>query len=175
MRDSRGYSLAELAVVVALLATGTMLAAPSFSALLDSERVTAASNRLVAEIQQARLGAVARGQRVVICGSSDGNECNGTSDWSAGTLRFEDADRDFAHDPGETVTGIIPGSDLNGLRVGSTAGRKTLGFNPDGLTAGSNQTLHVCSRHRPEWRRIIVNKAGRPRTSRPGNGQSCPP
>jgi len=175
MRDSFGYSLVELTFVLALLAIGAVLAAPSFSALLDSERVVAASNRLVVEIQQARLGAVASGRRVVICGSSDGRNCNGSSDWSMGTLRFEDADRDFAHDPGETVTGVVPASDLNGLRVGSTAGRRSLGFNPDGLTSGANQTLHICSLRGPEWRRIIINMAGRPRTSRPETGRICPP
>jgi len=112
---------------------------------------------------------------VVLWGGSDCQIRKGTPDWSGGTLRFEVSARDFAHDPDETVTGVIPGSDLNGLRVGGTAGRRTLGFNPDGLTAGTNQTLHVCSLHRPEWRKIIINKAGRPRTSRPETGQICPP
>jgi len=143
--------------------------------LLGPGRGTAEGNGAVAEIHRAGLGAVSSGHRVVICGSADGQNCNGSSDWSAGTLRFEDADRDFTHDPGESVTGVVPASDLNGLRVGSTAGRRSLGFNPDGLTSGANQTLHVCSLRGPEWRRIIINMAGRPRTSRPETGRICPP
>lgn len=174
MPRPHGYSLVELAVVVTLLAMGVVLAVPSFTGLLDAQRVVAANNRLVAEIQQARLGAVASGQRVVICGSVDGTTCAGRSDWSGGTLRFEDVDRDSRRDPDESVTGIIPASDLQGLRVGSTAGRRSLGFNPDGLTAGANQTVYICSVRGPEWRRIVINFAGRPRTARPEKGKSCP-
>jgi len=175
MRDSLGYSLVELAVVVALLATGVVMAAPSFTALLESERVTAASNRLVVEIQQARLGAVSSGHRVVICGSADGQNCNGSSEWSAGTPRVEDADRDFTPRPGEGVTGVRPAIDRNGLRLATTPCRRNRGINRRRLTSGANQTLHVCSLRGPEWRRIIINMAGRPRTSRPETGRICPP
>lgn len=174
MRLDHGFTLVELVMVVVALGLAAMLAAPSFSSLLESERLTAISNRLVSEIQQARLGAVASGRRVVICGSNDGEQCSGSPDWSYGTLRFEDRNRNFRHDAGETVTGIVPAADLNGLRVASTPGRPTLGFNPNGLAAGSNQTLRVCSRKRQQWRQIVVNIAGRPRTARPAKGSICP-
>ena len=175
MRPLRGYTLVELATVLALVGIAAVLAVPSFTSLLESERVTAASNRLVAEIQQARLGAVSSGRRVVICGSNDAERCNDSPDWSGGTLRFEDTNRNSSHDAGEPVTGIVPASDLAGLRVASTAGRRTLAFNPNGLAAGANQTLRVCSLKRQEWRQIVINIGGRPRTARPAKGSICPP
>jgi type IV fimbrial biogenesis protein FimT len=175
MPPFRGFTLIELATVIALAGIAALLALPSFASLLESERVTAASNRLVAEIQLARLGAVASGRRVVICGSIDGLQCSSSADWSGGTLRFEDVNRNFGHDAGEPVTGIIPASDLQGLRVASTAGRRSLAFNSDGLAAGANQTLRICSLKRQEWRQIVINIAGRPRTARPAKGSICPP
>ncbi len=174
MPETHGFTLPELVIVLAVSAIGLAIAAPSFSSLLDSQRLVGTSNRLLVEIQSARFLAVHRNSRATVCGSDDGETCNGSANWSSGTLTFIDTDRNGRRDPSEPTERRLQADELNGLQVGTSNGRKTLAFTPAGFTAGSNLTLHICARNRPEWRQIIINLAGRSRVTRPSESMICP-
>lgn len=172
-RGQRGFTLAELLMAMAIAAILLAVAAPSFSQFLASQRLVGASNRLLVEIQTARMLAVHRNSRVGLCGSIDGERCTGSTDWSSGTLTFVDINHNGQRDPSEPATRRVDGTELDGLRVTTSSGRVVLAFNPDGFTAGSNLTLRICARERPEWRQIIVNLAGRSRVNRPAGPVDC--
>ncbi|AZZ94364.1 prepilin-type N-terminal cleavage/methylation domain-containing protein [Hahella sp. KA22] len=57
----KGFTLVELMVVIAILAITLVLGLPSFSNLIDSNRVTANTNTLVGALNLARMEAVNRG------------------------------------------------------------------------------------------------------------------
>jgi type IV fimbrial biogenesis protein FimT len=175
MRTTYGFTLPELIVAMAISAVLLAMATPSFSRLAQSQRLVATSNQLLAQIQAARLLAVHRNARVVICGSADGERCSGTPDWSNGTLSFVDANRDGQHTAGESVSRFLSAEELNDLHVRSTIGRPVLAFSPDGHTAGGNLTLQICAPDRQQWRQIVVNLAGRSRVNRPATAVVCPP
>ena len=63
----KGFSLVELLVVVAILGVLAGLAAPSFTSLIRSNRLTAAANDLLGAVALARSEALKRAQRVVLC------------------------------------------------------------------------------------------------------------
>lgn len=168
-----GFTLAELMVAMAIAATVLALAAPSFSQFIASQRLVGASNRLLVEIQAARMLAVHGNSRVGLCGSSDGERCTGSTDWSSGTLTFVDSNQNGQRDPSEPVARRMDAADLGGLRVKTSSGRTVLAFNPSGFAAGSNLTLQICAPGRPEWRQIIINLAGRSRVNRPAGPVNC--
>lgn len=60
MESSRGFTLVELMIVIALIAIISGIAVPSYQAMMESNRQTSARNSLVGALQLARSEAVAR-------------------------------------------------------------------------------------------------------------------
>ena len=92
----KGFSLVELLVVVAILGVLAGLAAPSFTSLIRSNRLTAAANDLVGAVALARSEALKRAQRVVLCTSLDSATCDNSASWGDGWIVFLDSDNNSA-------------------------------------------------------------------------------
>lgn len=114
MRYSRAFTLIELMITLAILATLLAIAAPSFRDLIQSNRTQTIANDLTTALQFARSEAVKRGVRVDIC-RRNLNVCADAADWGNGwlvkvnggaVLRVWEAvgDQDSVTGPGETLT-----------------------------------------------------------------------
>jgi type IV fimbrial biogenesis protein FimT len=71
----RGFSLVELMVTITVMAILLAIAVPSFREVIHRNRVSSASNALLASLAYARTEAITRGQMVSMCPSSDGSAC----------------------------------------------------------------------------------------------------
>lgn len=80
MKLARGFTAVELMVTVAVIAIVAALAAPNFNSMIQSSRLTAGANDLVAALQLARMEAIRSNGRVDVCPSTDGAACGG-ADW----------------------------------------------------------------------------------------------
>jgi type IV fimbrial biogenesis protein FimT len=85
-RTSRGFTLVELVVTLAVLAIVIGIAVPAFNALIQRNRLTTAANEMVAALQTAKLEAVRRNRRVEVCPTANGSTCSG-SDWGRVLIR----------------------------------------------------------------------------------------
>lgn len=65
-RRSRGLTVIELMVVVAILAVLSTIAAPSFQRMLDRHRLQAAANQLKADLLHMRSESVRRGESLYL-------------------------------------------------------------------------------------------------------------
>ncbi|MEO9089061.1 MAG: GspH/FimT family pseudopilin [Rhodanobacter sp.] len=74
-RRSKGFTLVELMVTIAVVAILLAIALPSFRTAIQRNRVAAASNDLLASISYARTTAIYRHQLVSMCPSSTGSSC----------------------------------------------------------------------------------------------------
>lgn len=93
---SRGFTLIELMVTVALVAILLAIGIPSFKAVISANRLSAAANEMVASVQQARIEAIRRNAQTVMCRTTDGATCaTGTASWSQ-WLTFVDLNGDRA-------------------------------------------------------------------------------
>lgn len=78
MRPSRGFSIIELMITLAIIGIGATLAAPMFTNLIESSRLTTSTNNLIEALTLARSEAVRRRDEVEVV------PVNG--DWSQGWI-----------------------------------------------------------------------------------------
>jgi type IV fimbrial biogenesis protein FimT len=104
-RHSRGFTVIELMIVVAIAAILASLAAPSFRSLLDRQRVRSAAANLSADIQYARSEAVRKNAPVTVSFSADSSpwcygiasdstacDCNTAGSCTLKTVRGDELD-----------------------------------------------------------------------------------
>jgi len=162
MTRNRGFTLIELMVTLLVAAILAGIAVPNFSRLVESNRVTSATNELVASLSGARSEAVRRGRDVAICASDDGSDCGAGNGWRDGWILFGDTDGDGALDAGEEVLRVAEGFSDQLSLVGS---EDMLRFRSNGLLRGTaSPTFDVepygCETGQ-ESRRVTVNAVGR--------------
>lgn len=169
-RHTRGFTLVEALVVLAILGVAAAAAAPYLRSVGAASTLTAFTDGFFTHLHLARSEAIKRRGPVVLCKSADGEACAGAGGWDQGWIVFGDADGDGTRAQEEPVLGrgepLQPGFRLRGnLNVS----RYVL-FTPSGATKTSSGafqagTLTVCraSIEPTEARQIVINAVGRPR------------
>lgn len=130
----RGFTLVELMVTVAIAAVLLVIAVPSFTLAMNTNRLAALTNDMVTSLQIARMEAIRRGVPVSVCGSTDGATCAADENWT-GWIVFADLDRDDTPDAGEVLRAETVKAPLQ-LMVSdaiSGASGNAVRFRPDGL------------------------------------------
>lgn len=171
---SRGFTLAEALVTLAIVAVLAGIAIPSVADGIRNTRLKTQVNDLVLALQLARSEAVKQGTPVTLCKSADRASCGRGIDWEAGWIVFADADRDRVVDAGEAILrqhGALPeGYSLRGNSNVASA----ISFDATGVTANSG-TLVLCQQRQPQRARaVVVNLAGRIRQAPDHNGNGTP-
>ena len=171
-KAQRGLTLIEFTLVLAVGALLLGLAAPPFNAMVERQRMVAASNRLVAHLNRARLHAVHRREIAIVCPSGDGRTCDAGNRWHTGWIVFRDPDRDGRPGGPDDVLQVAP--PIERLNADS-AGRTRVRYRPDGTAGGTNLTIKLCPAH-PDAppRAVIVSNPGRPRVDDLPGHLRCP-
>lgn len=161
--DDDGFSLIELMVTLAIAAILLTLAAPSFSQLINNNRIVSESGSLAQDLAVARSEAVTRATTVTVCPSTSGAGCTATA-WELGRIVFADVDGDGTVDAGSDtvlrVTGpLAAGSILNAAGYTALA---PLRYLPAG-NASAAGSFTLC-RSGYLGRIVSVNTAGRTNT-----------
>lgn len=136
----RGFTLVELLVAVAITAILAVMAAPSFSSFVSKGRADSASQQLFSDLNAARVEAIKRNRRVLVCPSPNTptvNSCAAGNNWSNGWVLCVDADSDgtcdnitATSDPNFPNPFFIRSALNSTLSVTATANPIT--FRPDG-------------------------------------------
>jgi type IV fimbrial biogenesis protein FimT len=170
---SSGFTLLELMVAVTATLVLLLVAAPSMSAMMNSVKLTTASNDLLTHIYLARSEAIKRRSRVVLCKSADGATCAASGGWEQGWIVFHDTNNNGVIDAGEPVIARQQALPAAMKLTGNQNVAKYLSFEPTGstrLVGGGFQagTLTLCrqSAASNEARQIILSAVGRPRVQK---------
>lgn len=110
MNKSRGFTLIELMVVIAIVAILASLAAPSFKQLIQSNTISSSVNTFLADMRYARSESIKRGGNVVMCRSNEPETtqaCNGSTNaskgWATGWIIYHDNNSNGAPDANEIL------------------------------------------------------------------------
>ncbi|RNF86167.1 GspH/FimT family pseudopilin [Montanilutibacter psychrotolerans] len=102
-RLAAGFTLVELLVVIIILAVVMAIGFPSFTAVFNNNRLSSTANEVVASVQIARIEAVRRNTRVILCNSADGATCTNVAAgvaWTGWIVLVPDGNGDgTANDP----------------------------------------------------------------------------
>ena len=161
-----GFSLIEVMITLAVGAIILGLGVPAMGGLMDSNRVAGQINALRGALALTRSEAIKRNQHVVLCKSSDGQNCTSQSTWEKGWIVYVDANRNKRRDSNESLISVhkeLPnGHTLDYRGFGS---HNYVVYRPIGITQ-MNGTFILCAPNSPERSKaLILMKTGRVRLS----------
>jgi type IV fimbrial biogenesis protein FimT len=155
MKTLQGWTLIELAIVVAVAGILLGITLPSMAGALEASRALSARNDFVASLALAGTRAALTGSRAVLCPGTAAFGCNDGPDLSQGWLVFLDPNASREFEGGERVLREQP--PLPGrVRLRSTSGRVRIVFQGNGGNAGSNATFTLCDGRGPARARALV-------------------
>lgn len=170
-----GFSLVELAVVLAVAAVLLAVAAPDFRDLLRTQQLKAATGDLFAAIDFTRAQALARGRQVKLAPRDAAG-----ADWRSGWQVYEDRDGDNTADADELIAEhgpLAPGIAAD-FAFTSPAPPYYIAYNGAGRSCAAGNsaaarygTLSLF--YGARIRRIKINMLGRPRVCDPARDDAC--
>jgi type IV fimbrial biogenesis protein FimT len=166
MRRGTGMTLVESMIVLGLAGILLSVAMPGLGHLVDTTRADATMRSLATQIALARSTAVAQGQRVTYCPSTDHLRCSGN--WTQGSLMFVDRNGDRRVNQGDRVirvSGPLPQGET--LIWRAFQNRAYLQMEPGGFLRyqSGNFTWCPATGNVAHARQLIVNATGRTRGS----------
>jgi type IV fimbrial biogenesis protein FimT len=163
---SRGFTLLELMMGLAIGAVLIGIAVPSFTAIIRQNRLANQTNEFMVTLALARSEAVKRGGRISICSSNAAQTaCSNAPEWGNGWLLFSDmegAAGDIDIDgtaPDDTIIQAWPAPAEDAMVV--TSVRRFFSYGSDGRADAATVfsiSPHTCSDDNA--RTITVNLSG---------------
>ena len=169
--ESRGFTLTELLIVVAIGGILLTFAVPSFTESIQNNRMATQINELHASLSFARSEAVKRNGSVTMCRSSNATSCTG--DWQDGWIVFLDTNFDGAFNGTDEVLRVHGGMNED-MTLDFDQTRVT--YASSGIaTGGMNGTFTLCD-HRGDLRArgLLIGASGRPRLAVDSNENGIP-
>ena len=171
----RAFTLLELLIVLVITSLLISLAVPAFGQMIRRTHNTALASEVMVLVQYARSESIARRRVITLCGSADGESCNGS--WSSRVLVFVDVNRDGMRQADEQIlrtTEVLRKGDR--LEWRSFGNRPYLQLHPDGRTRYQNGNFTYCpsdknARYALHW---LLNGSGRLRLAPDKNKNGVP-
>lgn len=174
MKNTNGFSMIELLMVLVVAGILLGIAIPSFTEIIKNNRLTSQTNDLLTSFTLARAEAISRRTTVTVCTPQSGaNSCEGNTGWEDGWVVFVDEDEDgnWANDELIQQSAAVEGDNT------VTAGRNLVRFSSNGMASGFNGTWLICDdRGIGNAHALILSNTGRARVAQDSEiaGLSCP-
>ena len=169
MRGQQGFTLFELIITLAIAAIVIGLAAPSFSSMIQDNRLSGQSVDFLASLNFARSEAIKRRTPVTLCKSANGSACANAGDWGQGWIIFVDNNRNQTRDDGEAILRVHGSLAGNNRLTGNNNFTDAITYQASGDTLGlGTGTLALCDARKDDdkGKAIVINSTGRARLTK---------
>lgn len=167
VRGSRGFTIVELMVTVAVMAILAAIGVPSMQGLVRNFRLNGAAGEMSAALQLARSEATRRNARVMVCPSSDGLVCGSGTNWTRWIVLG-------AANNSSAAEVLRDESVPSTVRVSGPTGG--IQFNPSGMVS-TQRVVTVCiptTNPGNNQRQFTVMVSGTARVASVNGGGACP-
>ena len=152
-----GVTMIELLVVLAVAVILATIAVPSFSLIINNTRLSSTMTQLTGDLNRARVEAIKRNTRMLICVRGTNTACGTGTNWQNGWLVCYDEEHDGTCD---TASATNPNPIVVRQAINShltlTGGAASIYFNPNGTQgAGGAATLTLSG----DWAGAVNNVA----------------
>lgn len=177
---TRGFTLIELMVAIAIAAILLFIGIPSFVAFQRNSELTSSANSFVAALGAARGEAMKRGRQAVVVPRVD-------SDWTSGWTVFVDTDNNQQFNGSDILIveqGALPAY-FTATGTGTAHDSPAyIMFNPSGYTQTNGTTFQAATlkierndisgaEKIQQTRIVVIAKTGRARACQPATDSSC--
>lgn len=157
LRNNEGMTLAEILVVVAIIAIMSGIAVPSFLSWLENKRVQSAARDMYSNFRKAQSTAVKNNRNCAV-------SFNGTTGYTV----YVDEDKDFVQDPGEQIIAQVNWSQYRNVQFSvnfpDSSGKPTVAFLPNVLpdthSGLPNGTVELKSTSGKVSADVVISKYG---------------
>ena len=175
-RRCTGLSLAELVVVLGMVAVTAAVAAPNLHDLVRAQQLRTASGDLHGAIEFTRSQAIARNERVKLAPNDEAGR-----DWSRGWTVYVDRDHDRWPGAGDDILAVhapLPGGMQVSYSFTSPAPPQYIAYNGAGrscsdVNSAASRPGTLSLFHGGQVRRIKINMLGRARLCNPARDDGC--
>ena len=166
---TRGYTLIELMVTVALAGILVGAVTPSMTSFYKRNKVSSIVNNHSAALQLARHTAVSENVFVVVCPTLDWLECD--ADWQNNKMVFIDKNADGELNADEEIIGS---ADLERDYL-IRSSRDSLRFAPFNTAGNNNATITICPDEESAafGRALVISNVGRIRIEKEAEEINC--
>ena len=158
MKNSKGFTLIEVIIVVAIIGIMTAIAIPSISSWLPNYRLKGAARDLYGAAMKAKGEAVKRNVNCALTFGQDGNAY----------IVYADANSNFIFDGGDTSIQQVKEwpkqVSLNDVNFDDTSGNPTIAFRPNAIPIDNggglaNGTVSLTN-SKGRQSSVVINQAG---------------
>ncbi|MBK1888107.1 GspH/FimT family pseudopilin [Marinobacter sp. DY40_1A1] len=173
IRNSRGFSLLELVIVVAIAAVLVNIALPSLTSLINSQERRGALHDLMGVFAFARQHAVMNGAIVTVCPLDATNSCG--RDWNSDIHAFLDPDNTRTLNSNENLLRTISPNG-SGRLVTRSLSRSFFQFRPTGFAHSDLGNITWCPESGDSRLagQVIISRGGRVRIAKDTNNDGIP-
>jgi len=166
-RKTHGFSLIESMITLSILSILVMTSTPSFSKLINNNKVKTTSYNLKSSLSLARQYAISNSVPVNLCAlaSLENTQCSGdtgfNSNWSHGWIVYADQNDNNQYDESDLLLNVIKNTHKVGV-VFNQQGRLRFFQNGSARSAG----FYLCNQSTAETRHVKLLYSGRARTTK---------
>lgn len=176
MKANKGFTLVEFIVVGVIFLIIATVAVPNFVAMAGRSATTSASNELLNIVQSAKIESIRARSDVVVCASSDGEDCDGN--WRH-VILFVDKNGDETVNGTESVRRVVSLDAIAGNLQAQTLDDSIVVFDRLGMLKGASgsgvELVSFCSTLYPkETKSIVVGMSETSIVKAQSNQSSCP-